>query len=119
VTKPTPEKCSNFRSGRYIFNMYNETGLGHWRKLSYFITRNDSLEFVTSNAFPNDTSIYRITWTGPCEYRSFLLNPKIGLDSFLVQKYPSGTINTILKVTDDYFIVKNYGNQRDTVWKTN
>ena len=117
ATKPTPENCREFRSGRYIFNKYNKSGLGHWSKLTYFITRMDSLEFETATHFPNDTSIYRIAWTGACEYRSLLLNPKMDLDSFFVKTYPSGTKHTIIKATDDYYIAKRNRNDRDTIWK--
>lgn len=117
VIKPSSEKCSEFRSGRYIFNLYNESGLGHWTKLTYFIIRNDSSELVTSTHFPQDTSIYRVTWIGDCEYKTLLLNPKISLDSFLVNKHPLGINNTITKATNKYFIIKNDGNTRDTIWK--
>ena len=96
--------------------MYNESGLGHWKKLTYFITRSDSLEIVTSTHFPEDTAINKITWTGACEYKSFRLNPKIDLDSFLVRENPTGTHHTIVKATEDYFIVKNLG-RKDTIWK--
>ena len=96
--------------------MYNESGLGHWQKLTYFITRSDTLELVTSGHFPNDTAMYRITWTGTCEYKSLRLNPKIDLDSFLVQQHPTGTSHKIMKITDEYFIVKN-NDRKDTIWK--
>lgn len=116
VTKPQSEKCSEFRSGRYIFNMYNKSGLGHWTKLTYFINRSDTLELVTSAHFPNDTSIYRITWTAGCEYKSLRLNPKSDLDSFLIRQEPTGTNHKVVKATDDYFILKNHG-RKDTIWK--
>lgn len=116
VTKLAPQQCDEFRSGSYVYNMYNESGLGHWTKLTYFITRNDSLKIVTSNHFPQDTSIYRITWTGTCEYKSLLLNPKFDFDSFLVRRNPTGTRHTIVKAADDYFIVKQFG-RKDTLWK--
>jgi hypothetical protein len=117
VTKSPSEKCSEFRSGKYIFNMYNESALGHWKKLTFFITRNDSLEHVTSTHFSNDTSIFRITWTGVCEYRELLLNPKNDIDSFLIERYPSGTSNTIIKAKNDYFIVRHDAYIKDTIWK--
>jgi len=116
VTKPSPPTCSEFRTGRYIFNMYNESGLGHWKKLTYFITRNDTLELVTSIHFPQDTSIYQITWAGDCEYKSVRLNPKLDLDSFFIRQYPTGTSHKIVKATDDYLIVKSNG-RKDTIWK--
>ena len=116
VTKPLPQDCSGFRTGRFILNIYNESGMGHWNKLTYYVTRADTLEIVTSTHFTQDTSIYRITWTGPCEYKSLLLNPKIELDSILLQQNPTGTSHKIVKATDDYFIVKNYG-RKDTIWK--
>lgn len=116
ATKPSLQTCSGFRTGRYIFSIYNESGVGHWKKITYFINRADTLEIVTSNHFPQDTLIYKITWTGACEYKSFLLNPKLGLDSFLIRQYPTGTSHRIVKMTDEYFLVKNSGRE-DTLWK--
>ena len=117
ATKLPFQKCSDFRSGRYFSNMYNESGLGHWTKLTYYITRSDSLEFVTSTQFVNDTTIYKVTWTGDCEYKLLLLNPKTKLDSLLITRHPTGINNTVVKATDDYFIIKNYSDTKDTVWK--
>ena len=116
LTRLPTDRCSEFRSGRYIYKVYNQSGLGHWTELSYFITRNDSLEMVTSAHFPQDTAIKRIIWTGSCEYKSVLLNPATNLDSFMVQQYPDGTRHAIVNVADDYFIIKNYG-RKDTIWK--
>ena len=96
--------------------MYNESGLGHWTKLTYFISRNDSLEIVTSTHFPKDTAINKITWTGACEYKLLRLNPKIDLDSFLIRQNPNGTSHIIVNATEDYFIVKNFG-RKDTIKK--
>jgi hypothetical protein len=116
ATKPLPQMCSEFRNGRYFYNMYNESGLGHWKKLTYFITRSDTSEVVTSTHFPEDTSIYKITWTGACEYKSLRLNPKLDLDSFLIRQDPTGINHKIVKATDEYFIMKNNG-RKDTIWK--
>lgn len=116
ATKPSPKACSEFRTGSYTFNIYNESGLGHWKKLTYFITRSDTLELVTSTHFPEDTSIYRITWTNACEYKSLRLNPKLDLDSFILRQEPTGTIHKIVKASDEYFLLKNNG-RKDTIWK--
>jgi hypothetical protein len=116
VTKPAVEACNELRSGRYVYNMYNNSGLAHWAKLAYFITRSDSLEMVTSPHFPQDTSIYKITWTGACEYRLLLLNPRMDLDSALIRQYPAGINHKIVKTTDGYFIVKKH-ERKDTIWK--
>ncbi len=116
ITQPGNETCNEFRSGSFKLNLYNKGSLGHWQRLTYFITRNDSVDYVTSIHFPNDTSIYRITWMGKCEYKSVLLNPKNDLDSFLIRSYPTGINHKVLKVTEDYFLVKNLG-RKDTIWK--
>jgi hypothetical protein len=93
--------------------MYNESGLGLWTKLTYSITRNDSLEFVTSAHLPNDTSIYKVNWTGACEYQLLLLNPKTNLDSLLITRHSTGTNNMVVRATDDCFIIKNYSDRKD------
>jgi hypothetical protein len=94
--------------------MYNEGGLGHWKKLTYFITRSDTLEVVTSTHFSEDTSIYQVTWIGACEYKSLRLNPKLDLDSFQIRQQPTGTSHKIVKATNDYFIIKN-NSRNDTI----
>jgi hypothetical protein len=115
-TKPTKKACEEFRNGRFIFNMYNESDLGHWKKLTYFISRNDTIEIVTSMHFPEDTSIFKISWTGDCEYKSLRINPKLNIDSFLIQKKPTGTRHKIVIATDEYYIVSN-NSRKDTIWK--
>ena len=117
VTKPLHQTCNEFRNGRYTYNIYNESGLGHWRKLTYFITLSDSLEIVTSTHLPKDTAINKITWTGACGYKSLRLNPKSDLDSFLIRQNPTGTRYTIVRATEAYFIVKNFG-RKDTIWRS-
>lgn len=116
VSKLSSEKCNDFRFGKYTHNVYNKSGLGHWTKLTYTMTRNDSVEIVTSSHFPTDTAIYQIMWVGPCEYRSTRLNPQTDLDSFLIRQNSTGYRHKILNSTEEYFILKNY-ERKDTIWR--
>src|SRR5690606_41737294 len=76
-TRNIPEaKCRLFRTGNFIQNEYNESGLGHWKKMSFLIYRNDSSEFIISktNILPDDSSYYKIKWLSSCSYEQIYIS---------------------------------------------
>jgi len=98
--------------------MYNNSGLGHWTKMTLYIERNDSFEITTREYPIKDTQISRLKWTGPCEYNLLWINPQTHLDSVYLKVSPNGTTYSIKQVTAKYILVKSSG-QIDTIWKTN
>lgn len=117
-TKPTPDVCNSFKSGKYVQYMYNNSGLGHWTKMTLHIDIRDSFQIVTREYPIRDTQISRLKWPSPCKFNSLWINPKTDLDSASVKIYPKGTNYSIKKVTSKYILVKSRG-QVDTIWKTN
>jgi hypothetical protein len=83
---------------------------------SVFINRQDSLEYNVSSMFPTDTSYFKITWTGNCEYREQLLFPKSYTDSLIVRTYPKGLLIKIRKIEDTYYIEQKSRTTKDTIW---
>ena len=117
VAKNVPSDCHNLRSGKYLLNMYNNTGLGHWRHITVTINRNDSSEYKVLSISASDTSFYKINWVGSCEYFSVLTNPKNKLDSVLIRMDPNGTRYKIIDIQDQYYIVRINRSGQDTIWR--
>lgn len=118
ASRHMPVDCRKLRSGNFILNIYNNSRIGHWRHFTILINRNDTLEYSVSSIFPSDTSYYKIIWTAACEYRSLLLNPKNGLDSFMISNEPKGELNTIIDIQDQYYIIQRTRKSKDTLWIT-
>ena len=112
-------KCRLFQIGNFIQNEYNESGLGHWKKMSFLISRNDSSEFIISkrNTLPDDSSYYKIKWLSSCRYeQTYISSTNAWVDSLIKTKLLSEKETySIIKATEKYCIQKHHG-ERDTLW---
>ena len=117
-TKPSVDVCNGFKNGSYIQYMYNNSGLGHWTKMTLYIERNDSLQITTREYPISDTTISRLKWLSPCKYNLLWLNPQTHLDSTFLKVSPNGITYLIKEVTSKYILVKS-NSQLDTLWKRN
>jgi hypothetical protein len=118
VNKPSSEQCNSFRSGQFVSHVYNTSRYGHWTKMTFDIKQTDSLQIVTRKTPITDTTIYKITWKGPCAYNLLLLTPRNFVDSFYLKEYPKGQNYKIVSAKDQYLIVSS-GRQVDTLWRVN
>jgi len=119
-TRNIPEaKCRLFRTGNFIQNEYNESGLGHWKKMSFLIYRNDSSEFIISktNILPDDSSYYKIKWLSSCSYEQIYVSSNNKWVDSLVRAKLLTEKETyfIIKATEKYCIQKHNG-AKDTLW---
>lgn len=105
-----------FAKGHYVQHVYNPSGIGHWTKLTFYITLKDSSEISIIDHPFRDTQEYRITWAGKYKYKMVLVHPKNDLDSFVVRRYPKGLTRRIKKITQEYLLIKTHG-ETDTLWK--
>lgn len=115
----TDSKCKLYQTGSFIQNEYNESGLGHWKKMSFLISRTDSTEFIVSkrNILPDDTSYYNIKWLTPCSYElTYVSSTNTWVDSLVKKKLLSEKQTYfIIKATEKYYIQKE-DDEKDTIW---
>lgn len=117
-TKPTAGDCAGCKTGHFTYDMYDNSGIGHWPKMTLFVERNDSLEIITRNYPIQDTVISRITWLSDCKYNLQRLFPVSHFDSLYVKLRPKGNTYTIKKVTANYILTKQ-DRKADTLWRVN
>lgn len=112
-------RCESYHTGSFIQNEYNESGLGHWKKMSFLISRTDSTELIISktNILPDDTSLYYIKWLTPCSYElSYVSSTNTWVDSLIkIKILPERKTYFIIKATEKFYIQKQ-DNEKDTVW---
>jgi hypothetical protein len=118
--KISENSCKLYQKGIFEQNAYNNSGLGHWRKLTYLINRSDSTETVISlltKIFPADTTYFRIKWIDECSYETtYLSGGGHWLDSLIRnKKIPDRWKCSIIKGTDKFYIQKR-DRQIDTMW---
>ena len=114
TTKKNIVSCDNFRTGYFKYEMYNKSGLGHWRQITILINRNDSTQTEVNSSFPGDTTVYNIKWNSACTYELIL---KESNDKFVTEyhKYADPIYHKIVKASDNYYIYK-YRSRTDTVY---
>jgi hypothetical protein len=118
--KISENSCKLYQKGIFEQNAYNNSELGHWRKLTYLINRSDSTETVISlptKIFPADTTYYKIKWIDECSYETtYLTGGSHWLDSLIRnKKIPKTWKCSIIKGTDKFYIQKR-DRQIDTMW---
>jgi len=118
--KPSDISCDQCHKGTFKEYIYNNSGLGHWKEMTYITNRCDSFETIItiSNFFPSDTLYYGIKWLSPCSYRlNYIKGANHWLDSLLKSKFFS-TSETyrISQVTSMYYIQSTNRKQKDTLW---
>jgi hypothetical protein len=116
ISETTCKKCEK---GNFIQYAYNNSGLGHWKKLTFLINRTDSTEIVinTANILPADTCYYKIKWLNSCSYEAtYIAGAGEWVDSLIRnKKYPAPQKYSIIKGTDKYYIQRQ-DEQNDTIW---
>ena len=90
--------------------------MGHWTHFSVFINRQDSVQYNVSSMFPTDTSYFKITWIGNCEYHEQLFFPNNYIDSLMIRTEPKGQVVKIIKIEDTYYIEQKSRATKDTIW---
>ena len=117
--KISDNACDRYKKGNFINYEYNNSSIGHWKKLTYLITRYDSIETTisTERPFPAETTYYKIKWLDPCTYETtYITGANNWVDSLIRNKaYPNTWKNSIIKGTDKYYI-RARNMQRDTIW---
>lgn len=66
--KPIDNTCNQYRNGKFVQYLYNNSNLGHWTKEIFYIDREDSVETEISKSIVVDTVQYSVRWISPCTY---------------------------------------------------
>lgn len=111
--------CTLYKKGNFVQYEYNDSGMGHWRKMSFLITRTDTTEIIISKMtiLPDDTSYYHIRWSTPCSYeQTYISSTNKWVDSLVKEKsLPEKRTYFITKAKEKYYIQKQ-DNKKDTIW---
>jgi hypothetical protein len=111
--------CKMYQTGNFIQNEYNNSGLGHWRKMSFLINRTNSSETIisTKTILPDDTSYYSIKWLTPCSYElTYISSTNMWVDSLIKNRLlPDKQKFFIIKGNEKYYIQRQ-DDEKDTVW---
>jgi hypothetical protein len=120
VMKPSEELCGQYQNGTFKQYVYNNSGLGHWKRMTYVTNRVDSFQTIItiSNLLPPDTLYYSIKWLNPCSYEiNYIKGADDWLDSLLKNKHiPPSKSYRISKATPMYYIQSYDRKQKDTLW---
>lgn len=119
IKKIPDSTCRTYQTGNFIQNEYNDSGLGHWRQMSFLINRSNSSEIIISSKtiLPGDTSYYSIKWLTPCSYElTYISSTNNFVDSLIKAKLlPDKRKYFIIEGNERYYIHKQ-GVEIDTIW---
>jgi hypothetical protein len=123
VTKKIDEsKCNLNQVGNFVEYSFNNSGMAHWKKISYLISRTELREMIISQVdilSESDTSYYDVKWLTPCSYEmSFIRSTNKYLDSLVKGKAFSVKHKISIVESNSRFYIKQIDKQKrlDTVW---
>ena len=118
--KTSEALCDQYHNGNFEQNIYNDSGLGHWKEMTLLISRTDSIQGVVtiSNLLPPDTSYYSIRWLSSCSYEiSYIRRDGQLISPFEYERLiPASQTYRMSKANAFYSIQRMNGGERDTVW---
>jgi len=109
--------CETYKKGKFSKFVYNNTGLGHWKRQEVFVERDDSIQTETIQMSPGDTIFYHIKWMGDCKYKLSFIKATNTLTDSVIRYYSKlrELKYVIQKGNDKYYVEKNSG-KLDTTW---
>lgn len=120
VTKRIPDStCKLYQTGNFIQNEYNDSGLGHWRKMTFLINRTNSTETVisTRTIVPDDTTYYSIKWLTPCSYEfTYISSTNTWIDSSMKKILLSTKRKCFIIKGNEKYYIQRQDDQKDTIW---
>ncbi|MDP4150863.1 MAG: hypothetical protein Q8943_15760, partial [Bacteroidota bacterium] len=77
TAKPADNACIQYKEGKFVHYLYNNSGVGHWHKAVIYIDRADSVETEMTNSPIVDTFRYRLNWTSPCAFQLTFISASV------------------------------------------
>jgi hypothetical protein len=116
--KPIDNTCMQYRKGKFVQYLYNNSGLGHWHKAVTYIERGDSTETEILNSIIVDTFRYSVRWTSPCAFQlTFIAASDTFVNSMVKQMGNRKPKFKIVGGTDKYYLQRSQAqNTIDTIW---
>lgn len=117
----TASECQLYQAGNFIQNEYNNSGIGHWRKMSFLINRTDSTERVSDGASDGniwrDTTYYKIKWLSPCSYeRTYISGTNTWVDSLVKRGIVPDKQKCFIMEGNGKYYIQKVDKQKDTIW---